>query len=155
MIVSEDGSVTGSIDVSKLDEVEPKSDEARAQIEQLKAEAKASQEQAVADAERLAQLHETQSVQGQARDAVTTQGDQWGDPNLAANTAANPGTKTADQSGVKAADQTGQTDQETKQLQTEAEAAGVTVDKRWGADRLRQEIDQAKAQSAQQARKQR
>ena len=31
MFVSEDGTVTGSIDVSKLDEIEPKSDEAKAQ----------------------------------------------------------------------------------------------------------------------------
>jgi hypothetical protein len=34
---------------------------------------------------------------------------------------------------------------ELDQLRAEAEAAGVKVDKRWGADRLREEIDTAKA----------
>jgi sRNA-binding protein len=39
MFVSEDGTVTGSVDVSKLDEIDPKTDEAKAQIAALKAEA--------------------------------------------------------------------------------------------------------------------
>jgi hypothetical protein len=95
MFESEDGYLTGSIDVSKLDEVEPKSDEARAQLVALKAEAKASAEQAAADAERLAALHEAQSAQGQAkgRETVTRQAGRVPDPNAA---------KAADQ---KAADQ--------------------------------------------------
>lgn len=35
-------------------------------------------------------------------------------------------------------------DDSVEDLRARAEAAGVTVDKRWGADRLRQEIEQAK-----------
>src|SRR5215216_3829222 len=52
-IVSEDGTVTGSVDVNQLDEIEPKTDEARAQIDALKAEVAQGQEQTQADAERL------------------------------------------------------------------------------------------------------
>jgi hypothetical protein len=44
MEVSEDGTVTGSIDMSKLDQIKPKTDEAKAQIDALKAEAQAGQE---------------------------------------------------------------------------------------------------------------
>lgn len=44
MEISEDGTVTGSIDVSKLDEIKPKTDEAKAQLDALKAEAQAGQE---------------------------------------------------------------------------------------------------------------
>jgi sRNA-binding protein len=51
MDVSEDGTVTGSIDVNQLNEIDPKTDEAKAQIEALKADAAAAQEQANADAE--------------------------------------------------------------------------------------------------------
>jgi hypothetical protein len=51
MDVSEDGTVTGSIDVNQLNEIDPKTDEAKAQIEALKADAAAAQEQAAADAE--------------------------------------------------------------------------------------------------------
>jgi sRNA-binding protein len=51
MDVSEDGTVTGSIDVAGLNAVKPKTDEAKAQIKNLKAAAQAGQEQAVADAE--------------------------------------------------------------------------------------------------------
>jgi multidrug efflux pump subunit AcrA (membrane-fusion protein) len=63
MFISEDGTVTGSIDVSKLDEIEPKSDEARAQHAALKAERDAGQEQAARDAERLAELSRRQNPQ--------------------------------------------------------------------------------------------
>jgi len=44
MHVSEDGSVTGSINRAKLAEVEAQSDEAKAQLEQLQSEAKAGEE---------------------------------------------------------------------------------------------------------------
>jgi hypothetical protein len=63
MFVSEDGTVTGSIDVSKLDEIEAKTDEAKAQIAALKAEAQAGQEQADADAERVAEQAAAQAAQ--------------------------------------------------------------------------------------------
>lgn len=53
MIVSEDGTVTGSIDVSKLDSVKPKTDEAKAQLAALKADLQAGREQAEADAQRF------------------------------------------------------------------------------------------------------
>jgi hypothetical protein len=55
MLQSEDGTVTGSIDVSKLDEIEPKTDEARAQLAALKAEVQAGQEPAAEDVERSAE----------------------------------------------------------------------------------------------------
>lgn len=108
MFVSDDGTVTGSIDVSKLDEIEPKTDEARAQLDALKAERDAGQAQAAADAERVAEQPKAEAP------------------------AEAPKNDSGQQSEVEA-------------LQAEAEAAGVTVDKRWGADRLRQEIDAAKA----------
>lgn len=38
MFVNEEGYITGSVDVSKLDSVKPKSDEAKAQLEALKRE---------------------------------------------------------------------------------------------------------------------
>jgi regulator of protease activity HflC (stomatin/prohibitin superfamily) len=102
MIVNEDGSVTGSINAAQLDDVEPKSDEARAQLEQLKAERDAAAEQADADAARLAEVHAAQSVEGQAdRDTVTTEGTPWGDPNVAAQQQAGK-TGAADQSAQSA-----------------------------------------------------
>ena len=73
MFVSEDGYVNGSIDNSKLDEVKAKTPEAKARLEQLKAERDAANAGADADAERLAKLHEAQSIQGQVRETVTTQ----------------------------------------------------------------------------------
>ena len=69
MFESEDGYLTGSIDVSKLDEAKPKSDEAKAQIEALKAERDAGQRQADADADRVAELHEKQAAQLRGEDA--------------------------------------------------------------------------------------
>jgi multidrug resistance efflux pump len=98
MFVSEDGYVTGSVDVSKLDEIEPKSDEAKARLEQLKAEAKASQEGADADAERLAKLHEAQSIPGQVRAPVTTQAAQPGGEPDKAEAPKAPATKSASKS---------------------------------------------------------
>ena len=63
MYVSEDGVPYGSIDVSKLDEIKPKTDEAKAQLEALKAERDAGQKLAAADAERVAEVHEAQAAQ--------------------------------------------------------------------------------------------
>jgi sRNA-binding protein len=63
MFVSKDGTVTGSVDVSQLDQIEPKTDEAKAQLDALKAEAQAGQEQAARDAERMAEQAETQAAQ--------------------------------------------------------------------------------------------
>lgn len=64
MIESEDGTVTGSIDVSKLDQLDPKTDEAKAQVEALKAEAQAGQEQAAKDAEAKAASEKATSAEG-------------------------------------------------------------------------------------------
>ena len=53
MIENEDGGVTGSIDNARLNELDPKTDEAKAQIDALKAAAAEGQEQTQADSERL------------------------------------------------------------------------------------------------------
>jgi hypothetical protein len=126
MIESEDGTVTGSIDVSKLDSIEPKTDEARAQLDALKAEAQAGQEQAQADADKLAEQEKAQSAAGQqeAQQETTAEAQPVGD------------TGTSD-------DQSDESD-DREQLRAEADALGVEYDKRWGAARLRQEIDAAK-----------
>ena len=68
-IVSEDGTVTGSIDVSQLDEIDPKSDEAKAQLDALKAERDAGQEQANADAEAKAKAEQERAQQAQSQDS--------------------------------------------------------------------------------------
>ena len=150
MFVSEDGTVTGSVDVSKLDEVEPKTDEAKAQIEQLKGEVQAGQAQADRDAERLAELSRRQNPQlrtdeerAEAEKAglESSQRQQAEADRLAAE---RQKAEAQRQSGTASSDEA-----ELERLQGEAEAAGVTVDKRWGADRLRQETDQAKAAKSQ------
>ena len=41
-------------------------------------------------------------------------------------------------------DEPAETRDDLKELQAQAKAAGVKVDKRWGADRLREEIDAAR-----------
>jgi len=106
MFVSEDGYVNGSIDNAKLDEVDAKTPEAKARLEQLKAERDAANAQADADAARLAELHEKQSIQGQVRETVTTQarsveatpeGAKLTDPNATDR-------KTTDQTGTAQAD---------------------------------------------------
>jgi sRNA-binding protein len=112
MEVSEDGTVTGSIDVSKLDEIEPKTDEAKAQLDALKAEVQAGQEPAAED---------------DAEDS---------DAEVTPESAPQP-----DEQPVEPQD-----DSDLEQLRAEAEALGVKVDKRWGADRLRAEIAAARAQ---------
>ena len=125
MFVSEDGYVTGSIDVSKLDEIEPKSDEAKAQRAALKAELDLGREQAARDAERLAEVARRQHEQLHAGDQLS-QSEQKQD---------------AQQQQEAEQEQSA----EVAQLQADAEKAGVTVDKRWGADRLRQEITSAQS----------
>jgi len=69
MFVSKDGTVTGSIDVSKLDEIKPKTDEARAQIDALKAEVKSGQEQSARDAQRLAEQADAAELDGEQKQA--------------------------------------------------------------------------------------
>jgi hypothetical protein len=108
MIESEDGTVTGSIDVSKLDEIDPKTDEAKAQLDALKAEVAAGQEPAAED-----------DAEATPKSAPQPDEEQPVEP---------------------------QDDSELEQLRAEAEALGVKVDKRWGADRLRAEIAAARAQ---------
>jgi hypothetical protein len=112
MIESEDGTVTGSIDVSKLDEIDPKTDEAKAQLAALKAEVAAGQEPAAED---------------DAEDSAAE---------VTPESAPQP-----DEQPVEPQD-----DSDLEQLRAEAEALGVKVDKRWGADRLRAEIAAARAQ---------
>jgi hypothetical protein len=65
MIESEDGTVTGSIDVSKLDEIDAKTDEAKAQLDALKADVQRGQGQATKDAEAKAEQERAQSAEGQ------------------------------------------------------------------------------------------
>jgi sRNA-binding protein len=65
MIESEDGTVTGSIDVNRLDQIDAKTDEAKAQLDALKREAQAGQEQAAKDAEAKAESERATSVEGQ------------------------------------------------------------------------------------------
>jgi hypothetical protein len=112
MFVSEDGVPYGSIDVSKLDEIDPKTDEAKAQLDALKTQAQAGQELADADADRVAEQAAAQAAQLEPEQAAA-QPDELQDGG------------------------------ELEALRAEAEALGVKVDKRWGADRLRAEIDAA------------
>jgi hypothetical protein len=154
MIVNEDGGVTGSIDVSKLDELEPKTDEARAQVEQLKADARAGQEQSARDAERLAEQARAQNP-GQAEDVPDTRDAQGkeleGRPQGGALQQPDAERQQRDAERQQAEADTGQ-GEDVEALRAEAEAAGVTVDKRWGADRLRQETAAAQAKSSQKQR---
>jgi hypothetical protein len=140
MFVTKDGTVTGSIDVSKLDEIEPKTDEARAQLDAMKAELKFGQEQSARDAERVAEVAEAQREQLRGADVRDMSQD---------GSFADDDEKDAERKQAKAeqGDEAKQAE-ETQKLQAEAEQAGVTVDKRWGPDRLRQEIDSANAAKA-------
>lgn len=160
MFVSQDGTVTGSVDQSRLSEVDPKTDEAKAQLDTLRREAELGQRQAEDDAARLAaaaaaqdptadpvaatdaeierlearvqQLKERRTVLQQADDGQADSERQQRD---------------ADQRRADAAASTS-TSAEDADLQRRAEAAGVTVDKRWGSDRLRQEVEQAEQAKA-------
>src|SRR5829696_423631 len=137
MLVSEDGTVTGSVDVSKLDEVEPKTDEAKAQLDQLKADLHAGREQLARDEERLAELSRRQNPQLRTADQRSE-----------VENAGRESSQRQQQESDRLAAERQKAEQQ--RLQAEAEAAGVTVDKRWGADRLRQETEQAKASKSQQ-----
>ena len=152
MLVSEDGVPYGSIDVSKLDELEPKTPEARAQVDRLKADVNAGREQLARDEERLAELSRRQNPQLRTADErsevenagrESSQRQQQESDRLAAER--QKAEQQRQQSGTASNDEA-----ELQRLQAEAEAAGVTVDKRWGADRLRQETEQAKASKSQQ-----
>jgi hypothetical protein len=96
--------------VSKLDEIDPKTDEAKAQLAALKAEAQAGQEQA-------------QPVEGESASEPASEPQPAPEP-----------------------DQPADQPEDVDQLRVEAEALGIQVDRRWGAARLRQEIDAARAQ---------
>lgn len=135
MFESEDGTVTGSIDRSKLGDLNPKTDEAKEQVERLRAENEAADKESAAAAERSAELAAAQNpvLQRQSRAGNTRQDQSQREQQGASGQQAQ-----ADQ----------QQQDEVTRLQAEAEQAGVTVDKRWGADRLRQEIDTAKAAQA-------
>ena len=75
MDVNEEGFVTGSVDVSKLDEIDPKSDEAKAQVEALKAqrdaglEAEKEQQKAADEAAKAAE--ESSKQQQKATEAAS------------------------------------------------------------------------------------
>jgi sRNA-binding protein len=81
MDVSEDGTVTGSIDVNALGEVEAKTDEAKAQLEQLKAQAKAGNEEADKAAEDSLKAAEAQTRPVPEGKGTTSQSTPVGDPN--------------------------------------------------------------------------
>src|SRR5215207_2024053 len=132
MIESEDGTVTGSIDVSRLGEVEPKTDEARAQLDALKGEAQAGQDQANADAQKLAEQFAAQNPQA---DVPPDDRDAQGVP-------VDDGSNDQSDGSNDQADEPESEDRD--QLRAEAEELGVQVDRRWGVDRLRQEIDTAR-----------
>jgi hypothetical protein len=155
MFVSEDGTVTGSIDHSKLPDVEPKTDEAKAQVQTLLDERAAGEAVVAAEQARLAAAADAQNPalsldyqieQQQARldelKARREQVDDDGKPAARTTQAAPQATQSADAGG---------SDAELDQLRKQAAEAGVTVDNRWGADRLRQET--AAAQSAAASRK--
>jgi hypothetical protein len=139
MFVSKDGTVTGSIDVSRLDEITPKTDEARAQIDALKAEVQGGQEQAARYAE-----WQAEQTRGQNPNIVDDDERERSEREQQQDAERQQREADAKQGDVKQGDDAKQAE-ETQRLQAEAEAAGVTVDKRWGPDRLRQEIEQAKA----------
>ena len=104
MFISEDGTVTGSINVEKLKAVKAKSPEAKAQLKSLRGE-----------------LEPLEAPEVETIDETPDRVDQDDAP-----------------------DTLEQDDSDTDDLDTlraEAEAAGVKVDRRWGADRLHEEIE--------------
>ena len=98
MHVSEDGTVVGSIDVSKLDEIEPKTDEAKAQLEALKAEVASGQPAADTEPEAKqeapkpapAKSAPAKSAQWRSRRRAATRGRPW--PSLASVRTTSAGT---------------------------------------------------------------
>jgi hypothetical protein len=104
MFISEDGTVTGSINVEKLKAVKAKSPEAKAQLKSLRGELEPL------EAPEVPTIDETPDRVDQ--DDTPSQGE----PDLDA-------------------------------LRGEAEEAGVKVDRRWGADRLHEEIAAKKGKS--------
>lgn len=154
MIESEDGTVTGSIDRARLEQIEPKTPEAQEQVDALLAAHRAGEEQVVVDAQRLAEAaaatnpaaaqpapdtRDAQGIETQPRPRFGADQAPWAasDAEAASESAPLP---EAEQSADPAA-QAESADVE--QLRAEAEALGVRVDRRWGAERLRAEIEQA------------
>lgn len=153
MNVSEDGTVTGSIDRAQLEQIEPKTDEARAQVDALLAQHQAGEEQAAADAQRLLDAAAAQNPAARptpdTRDAqgVETQGrpqygaveaqdeaqDEAAQADEGSTVTAEPAPADGDAAG-----------EDVDALRAEAEGLGVKVDRRWGADRLRSEVAAAR-----------
>src|SRR6188768_1409833 len=106
MFISEDGTVTGSINVEKLKAVKAKSPEANAQLKALRGELEPL------EAPEVETIDETPDRVDQDDEPDTLEQDE-------------PDTDTLDT------------------LRGEAEAVGVKVDRRWGADRLHEEIASA------------
>lgn len=119
MHVNDDGTVAGSIDRAALEDVEPKTDEARAQLDALKAEAKAGED---ANAALAAFRNPEEAESAEATTEVPEE-------TVEAVEAEDPGEENLDQ------------------LRADAEAAGVQVDGRWGAQRLRDETAAAKGEA--------
>ena len=80
MDVSEDGTVTGSIDVNQLNEVDAKTDEAKAQLEALKAQVKAGNEEADKAAEDSLKAAEAQTRPVPEGKGTNVQSSPVGDP---------------------------------------------------------------------------
>jgi len=105
MFISEDGTVTGSINVEKLKTVKAKSPEAKAQLKSLRGE-----------------LEPLEAPEVETIDETPDRVDND-------DTAETPDRVEQDESD----------NDDLDTLRAEAEAAGVKVDKRWGAQRLQDE----------------
>src|SRR6188472_1021108 len=103
MFISEDGTVTGSINVEKLKAVKAKSPEAKAQLKALRGDLEPL------EAPEVETIDETPDRVDQNDTPDTLEQDESDNDDLDA-------------------------------LRAAAEGAGVKVDKRWGAERLHQEI---------------
>lgn len=105
MFISEDGTVTGSINVEKLKAVKAKTPEAKAQLKALRGELEPL------EAPEVETIDETPDrVDNDDTAETPDRVDQDEDPD------------------------------DINALRAEAEAAGVKVDKRWGAERLHEEL---------------
>lgn len=144
MFVSEDGTITGSINRALLDQVEPKTPEAKAQLDALRRDIQLGEEQAAADAQRLADAAVAQSPW--LAEAPVDQRDAQGKSTGANEPAGLNRVVYTEQASTSESSSTD--DAELERLRADAEKAGVTVDKRWGADRIRSEIEQANAAKA-------